>query len=384
MDKGRCIKRVFKCLFFALATSVIYLTDSHAATSTNIDVTCNIAANLSMQASNDINLPNLAPQTFYKQNTDVNVVTNSPYGYTLSISMSRNDASKNNSLNLDATNKIPSLSQTTSEANFPKETGGWGFSLGSDSYSPLPTVSGDTYSSKLLKRTNSKTSTDGDDTTVTMGIMPGKSVSGGTYSNIVTFSAVVNPATITVTSIEITNPPNKTNYTAGDDFDDTGMVVVAHYSDGSSAQVFDYVIENGANLSAGTYAMIIAYTYNGVTVRNNTSVTVTVSNGSGTNGGNTNQLMQSAPRRASGAQPSTSMETDNTNQSSNAEQGNVEPQGRISGYSNLTDGLIGDILLAICVSAALGMIFFIILALRRDDDDDEEKESTKTGTSATK
>ena len=41
----------------------------------------------------------------------------------------------------------------------------------------------------------------------------------------------------TVESIEITKQPDKTEYMAGEDFDPTGMVVTAHYTDGTTADL---------------------------------------------------------------------------------------------------------------------------------------------------
>ena len=51
----------------------------------------------------------------------------------------------------------------------------------------------------------------------------------------------------TVKSIEITTPPTKTEYMAGDKFDPKGMVVTAHYTDGTTADLTenDYTIFHG-------------------------------------------------------------------------------------------------------------------------------------------
>ena len=54
----------------------------------------------------------------------------------------------------------------------------------------------------------------------------------------------------TVESIEITKQPDKTEYMAGEDFDPTGMVVTAHYTDGTTAVLPEtgYTIFYGENL----------------------------------------------------------------------------------------------------------------------------------------
>ncbi len=60
-------------------------------------------------------------------------------------------------------------------------------------------------------------------------------------------------------SIEITKEPNKTSYVAGEDFDKTGMVITATYSNGETKEVSDYTIQNGTKLTAGQSTVIIKY-----------------------------------------------------------------------------------------------------------------------------
>lgn len=54
-----------------------------------------------------------------------------------------------------------------------------------------------------------------------------------------------------VESIEITTPPDKTEYMAGEDFDPTGMVVTAVYEDGTSEPITNYIIFRGDKLVQG-------------------------------------------------------------------------------------------------------------------------------------
>ena len=65
----------------------------------------------------------------------------------------------------------------------------------------------------------------------------------------------------TVESIEITTPPTKTEYMAGEDFDPTGMVVTAHYTDGTTADLSrdQYVIFHGDKLTKGQATVTIQY-----------------------------------------------------------------------------------------------------------------------------
>ena len=65
----------------------------------------------------------------------------------------------------------------------------------------------------------------------------------------------------TVVGIEITKPPLKTEYTAGEDFDPTGMVVTAFYDDNSKAVLPEtgYTIFHGENLQRERTYVTIQY-----------------------------------------------------------------------------------------------------------------------------
>ena len=83
----------------------------------------------------------------------------------------------------------------------------------------------------------------------------------------------------TVESIEITTPPAKTEYMVGEDFDPTGMVITAHYTDGTTADLSRdrYVIFYGDKLALGRASVTIQYndgsggsnikTYQAITVK---------------------------------------------------------------------------------------------------------------------
>lgn len=70
---------------------------------------------------------------------------------------------------------------------------------------------------------------------------------------------------VQLASIEISNPPTNTTYTEGDNFDTTGMTVLAKYSDLSSKEITNYQVLDGDNLAFGQETVIISYTENGVT-----------------------------------------------------------------------------------------------------------------------
>ena len=65
----------------------------------------------------------------------------------------------------------------------------------------------------------------------------------------------------TVKSIEITTPPAKTEYKAGEKFDPTGMVVTVHYTDGTKAVLPEtsYTIFYGDKLTQGQKDVTIQY-----------------------------------------------------------------------------------------------------------------------------
>lgn len=83
----------------------------------------------------------------------------------------------------------------------------------------------------------------------------------------------------TVDHIEITKQPDKTEYMAGEDFDPTGMVVTAHYTDGTTADLPEtgYTIFRGTGLMQGQTDVTIQYndgsgssnikTYQNITVK---------------------------------------------------------------------------------------------------------------------
>lgn len=73
-----------------------------------------------------------------------------------------------------------------------------------------------------------------------------------------------------LSGIEITTPPDKTDYQTGDRFDPAGMVVTAHYDDGSSETVTGYTV-SPEEMAADTTVVTVAY--NGFTA----DIPVTVS-----------------------------------------------------------------------------------------------------------
>ena len=74
--------------------------------------------------------------------------------------------------------------------------------------------------------------------------------------------------------IEITNPPTKTSYVEGENFDKAGMIVTAIYNNGETKQVENYVVTNTGKLTIGTVSIEISYTEGKITQKAKQSITV--------------------------------------------------------------------------------------------------------------
>lgn len=93
-------------------------------------------------------------------------------------------------------------------------------------------------------------------------------------SDLFTVNYTAAPATKTLKGISVTTAPNKTIYTAGDNFDSTGMVVTAEYNNGDTAEVTSYTVTDGNNLTEGKTSVTISYTENGETKTCTQDITV--------------------------------------------------------------------------------------------------------------
>lgn len=96
------------------------------------------------------------------------------------------------------------------------------------------------------------------------------------------------PTVKTLSGIEITTKPNKTSYTEGESFSKSGMVVVAKYSDGSSATVTGYTYNPSGALKTSDTKIIISYTEGGVTKTAEQKITVNAKSSSNNNTNNNN------------------------------------------------------------------------------------------------
>lgn len=78
----------------------------------------------------------------------------------------------------------------------------------------------------------------------------------------------------TLTDIYVETQPTKTAYTEGENFDKSGMKVMARYSDGSTKEVTNYTIVGGENLTTDVTSVTIQYTEDGITKTTTQAITV--------------------------------------------------------------------------------------------------------------
>lgn len=109
-----------------------------------------------------------------------------------------------------------------------------------------------------------------------------QTMAAGTQSVTVTYqragvqkTASVAVAVRVLDSIEITTPPNKTAYFSGETFNPAGMVVTAHYTDGSSQAVSGYTYSPTGALATGNTTITVSYSEGGVTKTDTQTITVT-------------------------------------------------------------------------------------------------------------
>jgi len=95
-------------------------------------------------------------------------------------------------------------------------------------------------------------------------VVDGNNLSAGKTSVTISYEGknvtqLITVAKNKVESISITKQPNKTAYKAGEDFDKSGMVVTATYSNGDTKPVTDYEIIDGADLKNGQTSVTISF-----------------------------------------------------------------------------------------------------------------------------
>lgn len=108
-------------------------------------------------------------------------------------------------------------------------------------------------------RTESKDAT-GKYSVVTIDGKSSYSTGLGNWQELTDIDTTIKAFTISeIEKLEIANPPQRTAYIEGQDFDTTGMVVNAIYKDSTKVEITDYKIEDGYNLQNGQTFVTITY-----------------------------------------------------------------------------------------------------------------------------
>ena len=157
---------------------------SHADTTQEADINLNIASGIGIRTSAaNVNL-NATVGSFVHNSVNVDVATNSQYGYTLTLE------DKDSSSSMTATGISSTVTSDFSgkKTSTEMEDNTWGFSLDTTDYYKVPTNGNPV----ALKRTNTVMTTDYETTTVDFGAKVGMYLTAGTYSDVVVFTAYVN------------------------------------------------------------------------------------------------------------------------------------------------------------------------------------------------
>lgn len=93
------------------------------------------------------------------------------------------------------------------------------------------------------------------------------------YSKLVDAVAFVYDSP-SLSSIAVTTAPTKTTYSVGEEFDPTGMVITATYSDSTTKAITNYTYSPNGALAATDEAITISYTEDGVTKTTTQAITV--------------------------------------------------------------------------------------------------------------
>lgn len=171
-----------------VTASAIYLYSpvigSHADTTQQADINLNVAPGIGIRVSSaNVNL-NATVGSFVHDSVNVDVATNSQYGYTLTLE----DKDDSSSMTATGISDVVSSNFSGKKTSSQMADNTWGFSLDDSGYYKVP-VNG---SPVAIKRTFNAMTTDYETTPVDFGAKVGMNLTAGTYSDIVVFTAYVN------------------------------------------------------------------------------------------------------------------------------------------------------------------------------------------------
>ena len=132
-----------------------------------------------------------------------------------------------------------------------------------------------TIESKLFEQTatvNAEESFIGTETTMAMNQWIDLGVGVNGFSGNLCIKAFTTDTALN--EISVTTNPTKTVYKEGENFDKTGLKVMANYSDGTSKEITDYTITDGNNLKLGQTSVTISYSEGSITKTATVAITV--------------------------------------------------------------------------------------------------------------
>ncbi len=182
---------IFSSALFVGASAVYVYSPtfgSHAAESKDAEVNLTVNSSLALRTSADeLNLEaNVG--SFVSGTVDVDVITNSQYGYTLTLEDSDDDASMVHT-NTSISDTVTSL-YAGAKTSSTMTDNTWGFSLDNTNFYMIPTLNNPV----ALKQTTGAVSGDYDRTPVDFGAKVGMTLTAGAYTDTVKFTAYVNGA----------------------------------------------------------------------------------------------------------------------------------------------------------------------------------------------
>lgn len=130
------------------------------------------------------------------------------------------------------------------------------------------------YTGLVVRATYSDEFTENVTSKCTFSVSEGTVITGNTTVTIsykfkkLTKTATLNLTCNALSKIVVTTPPTKQSYTLGDTLNLSGMVITAHYTNGTTKRVTNYTTSpaNGSTLStAGTQTITVSYTEDDIT-----------------------------------------------------------------------------------------------------------------------
>lgn len=156
---------------------------------------------------------------------------------------------------------------------------------------------------------------------------------------------------VTLSSISVTNGPAKTEYTAGEKFDASGMQITAKYSDGTSKTVTDFTYSPDGELKTSDKKVTISYTEDGVTKTVEQAITVKSASGQATNNTTQNNASNTAANNTANNTTTVTAANNNTTNDTSTTQASGLPK---TGSTAMTIGLAVLVLAGVAVISYVG------------------------------